>query len=426
VTDEQGNSNSLLRSPTQNAAEETTREQNVHDAKSRDKAPGHDLCPSNDAEAFVATTAARDMATTKLDSPEMKAARDELRRLSLPPMEEAASTAAEVADSASQLDRDDLGPDDNIGVDDGGDQLPMFSHECFAPVREQPPSGKMREPQHDNADHSSAVVDELDIDYDDPRLERFPSDLDSIMAAMRRLSSTVKADPTVVDAVSLSPVIKARLPEAVGHSGTLGSFCVDDTSPSQEQQDGLSPPPAGTGASRTSLHSIAEGDEAANANANRQNIEDLDTPAQRIGPIQNRKVSSASSNSNEDEGIAMRIASPKGGIRKDIRTETTNDKAHADATDDGAPSGAATTNEAHPTTEHISISSGSSMSTKSSGRAGLQKPANGERPHSSSSAYSLRDSNQNGNWLRIFFRTLFIDWIGGLFSWLCGRGRKSV
>ncbi|KAI3336519.1 hypothetical protein HD806DRAFT_8717 [Xylariaceae sp. AK1471] len=420
VTDDQGNVNSLLRSPTQNAAQETTPEQNVHAVKPLDRAAGDDSHPSNDAEASVAPTDSREMDAANPDLPIGKSERDELRRLSLPPMEEVASTAAEVADSASQLDSDDP------GVDDGDDELPMFSHECFAFKWEHQPSTETLESQQENPDHSSEGVDELDIDYDDPRLERFPSDRDSIVATMRRLSTTVQADPTVVDPVSLSPVIKARLPDAGGPSGRTGSFSVGNASFSYEQPESLGRPSIGTGASRASLHSIAEGDEAANGNATRHRAENLNTPAQHIGPIQGRKASSVSSNSNEDEGIAMSIASPKSSINEDTRIKTTNDKAHAIATNDSATNEEATTNETHLTTDHTSIGSCSPKSIQPNDQAGLQKPTNSERPHSSSSAYSLRDSNQNGNWLHIFLRTVFIDWIGGLVCWLCGRGRKPV
>ncbi|TGJ80572.1 hypothetical protein E0Z10_g8178 [Xylaria hypoxylon] len=406
VTDDHGNVNSLLYSPTIKAVQEITLLQEVHATQSRDTAASRVPDTPNDTETSVlaANTRYTDTDIADLGSSKGVAEKDESRRLSFTPIEEVANTAAEVADSASQLD------DQELEVD-SGDMLPMFSHECFAS-----PSGHHEpEPQYD----SSESADLFNMNFDDPRLEHFPSDRHAILATMRRLSTTVEADPTVADAVLSSPIITAKSSVASNPYQTQGSFGVDDTNTSYEQTEGISRQPASI-APRNSLQSIAEGDEAPSGNESR----DRSTPAQYIGPIEKRNLSLASlGSSNEDEGISMSTTSRR-HISKATHIKATDDNAHPTAIIDET----ATDNNKHPNEERPSIGSSSSSSSKSMGQndeLSLQQPINGERPHSPSSTYSIRDGKK-GNWIGTFLRTMFVDWIGDLFCWLCSPSRNQV
>jgi len=47
------------------------------------------------------------------------------------------------------------------------------------------------------------------------------------------------------------------------------------------------------------------------------------------------------------------------------------------------------------------------------------------RPDTPSSMHSLQKASRDGNWLQTFLRILFVDWIGGFISRLCGSRRKA-
>ncbi|KAI1426238.1 hypothetical protein F5Y12DRAFT_301628 [Xylaria sp. FL1777] len=406
VTDDHGNINSLLYSPTIKAAQEIMLLQETHSTKPKDTIPSH-----NNAETSVGTAIAqnRDTDTTGLHSSEEVAAKKELRRLSSTPIEEVANTAAEVADTASQLDEDE-------SEVDGGEMLPMFSHECFASS-----SSDYQEPklQHDNLDYPPESVSPSNMNFDDPRLEHFPSDRDSIMATMRRVSTSIETDSTTVDEVNLPPIITARSSIASNPSQTRDSFDADDVNAEHEneheQTEDMNRQPASI-APMNSLQSIAEGDEAPCRNEAR----DLSTPVQHIGPVEKRNLSLASSgSSNEDEGVAMSPA-PCKHMSKTSCIKKTDNKAQPPTLIDEA-----STINTHPTEEHTSITSSSSKFGEQNDQSGLQKPTNGERSHSPLSTYSIQDSKK-GNWIHTFFHTIFVDWFGDLFCWLCSRSRSQV
>ncbi|KAI0118900.1 hypothetical protein GGR51DRAFT_570646 [Nemania sp. FL0031] len=392
VTDVNGNVNSLMYSPTQHAAQETTLIQGIRATESQGTDINHGPeIPKDAAEEF----ASADKETENLNSPKGMAEQEGLRRLSFTPIEEVANTAAEVADTASHLDIEEDYESDNDDFEaDSGELLPMFSHECFAsPADSQTSSHHAPEQQpHENPDSSCESPEPLDMNYDDPRLEAFPSDRDSIIATMRRLSTAIEVDPTMVDIVPLAsmPLL------AGGPSPTRGAFGADDSSTSQKQTGDISRKPVSATASKHSLQSIAEGEEAPDEITEDTSgfVEELDMPTEYIGPREKRNFSLASvASSNEDEGISMGKTP-----RKWISEETASLK----ATDD-------THLPEEPTDD----------------QSGLQEPTNGERPHSPTSVYSLRGA-EKGNWLGTLLRTIFVDWIGDVVRWLCGRSRNQV
>ncbi|KAI0426013.1 hypothetical protein F5Y09DRAFT_334489 [Xylaria sp. FL1042] len=408
TTDDLGNVNSLLYSPNITAAQEITMLQEIHASKTGDTtAIYNDAESSSSTSSSVVDANARgadtDTKTENLDAPERIIEQDGLQRLSFTPIEEVANTAAEVADSAFQLDEDQL--------EVGGDILPMFSHECFATLSGYQES----EPQHDSFDYSPGNVDLVSMDFDDPRLEHFPSDRDSIMATMRRVSTAIETDSTTVDDVILSPIITAKSSVASNPSSKRSSVATTDTNTEHEQTEDLDQRPASI-THKESLESIAEGDESPDGDEMR----DLPTPAEYIGPIGQRNLSSSSwAGSNKDEGVAMGATFHQHDNRTN-HTKTTDDEAESTTIMDET-----STDNAQPTEEHANTVSSSSKSSEQNDEPSLQKPINGERSHSPSSAYSTRD-RQKGDWIRTFFRTMFVDWIGDLFCWLCSRSQNQV
>ncbi|KAI0549454.1 hypothetical protein F4679DRAFT_584595 [Xylaria curta] len=413
VTDEHGNVNSLLLSPSKYAAQETTLGKEMHDSKIRVEVADHTVDIPNDAEPTPENlTTATD--STDIDSAEIVTKENELRRPSSIPIEEIAISAAEVADSASPLG------DDGLEVD-GSDDFPMFSHECFASSSYSPaPDLHEPEPQHDKPDRISESHDQLSTDYDDPRLEHFPSDRGSIVAAMRRLSTSIDADLTMVDTVPLSPITTARSCSSSSPS-PRNSLYLDETNSTHNQVGDIGLHPTSIIARKHSLQSIAEGEETPDEIEVYDSVEEIDRPTEYIGPVEKPDLSLTSSdNSNEDEGIDMGTVSPKckpitTGLQEpdnEVQLAVTIDKTKPDITP--------------PNEENSSVLSASTVANETNDEQSiLRQSTNGERAHSPSSAYPIFDDNKD-SWLLPFFRTIFVDWIGGFVYWLCSRSRNQV
>lgn len=416
ATDDHGNVNSLVHAPTMLAVQEITSALEDRPTSFEDTAAGHATSDTlKDAETTpeAAETADTDTGVPIIDSARGPAENDDLRRLSLTPVEEVANTAAEVADTASHLDDDDLEPN-------SGDAL-MFSHERFASSSDHLLKGHQdSEPQYDDRDDSLDNLDQLNMDYDDPRLEHFPSDRDSIMATMRRLSTTVEADPTMVDSLPMSPIITAKTSVASSPSPSRTSFDIDDVQAAHKQTEDLGRQHIGAGTSRSSLQSISEGEELPNGDGAHDREGESDAPAQYIGPLHKRNFSLVSTaSSNEDEGISM-ANTPSKRLRDSTHKSAVVDKALPTDTVDEA-----TTSDTHPIEEQSTIASVSSKTNATTDQPDLQKPMNDGQQDPSPSTHPPRDKSKD-NWLHTFLRMVFVDWIGGFVGLLCGRSRSEV
>ncbi|KAI1816209.1 hypothetical protein GGS20DRAFT_539356 [Poronia punctata] len=397
VVDDQGNVNNILRFPDQSTIEGATLERRAEALKLGDSTTGGDLVVGN---MGVPSQEATDQNTdaykgmVNAGSPEYEIARNARRRLSLPPMEEAANIAAEVADSAIFLDDKDVMLNDSSQNSGNDDVLPLFSHECFTSSYEsQSPDDGMLALGEESHYQTSETVGDSDPKFDDPRLVHFPSDRKSIMATVRRLSAAVALDPTLVDDTPLSPVF--RLSEDSAVSAESVSSSTDDAK-AYSQQGTLGLPPTARNTSRTSLQSIAENEEVSHTQvdmASPRGKDEYDTV--------HRKLSLASSNSNEDEGISMGSALSKVPC---VYVEGQDERAPV-AADRGSSGIAGSADSIEPT--------------------GVRKPINSERPRSSTSMYSL-NPKQKSKWLGTFLCAVFVDWVGGFVRWLCRRGGKPV
>ncbi|GAP88513.1 putative pt repeat family protein [Rosellinia necatrix] len=408
VTDDNGNLNSLLRSPAIFATQGTTPVLDIRDAQSQNTTASHVSKIPGAAERPVASAKRQIMDTdiVDIDSPRKLVEDNTSRHLPLTPIEEATNTISEAAGTAFQ-------PYGNyLEIDEDGPPL-MFSHECFAPPSDDLTLAcQESDPPYGNFDSSSEPVDQLDTDYDNPQLEHFPSDHDSIIATMRRLSTTIEADPTVVDTFSLSPIMKAKSSTSSSPSRVLISG--DSTNYDYLQTDNMSRQPSSIAASGHSLQSIIEGDEIPDGNWMRDGAEHSDTAGQHISPDRRRSLSSASlGSSNADEGISMNTKRSE-SINDSPRKKTTDDAKHL-----ATLNGANRNSVRRPTEVDTGSRSFSSKDSEINNQASLQKPTNGKQPQ------SIRE-HQKGNWLGTFFHTVFVDWIGGLFGWLCGRSQNEV
>lgn len=405
------------------------RDINAH--KARDTTPPHATEAPNDAEDSVAGaktgSANTNTGMEALDSsPKEAAEKDESIHLSFAPIKEVINIPDEVPDSASQFDDDN---DDDLEVDDG--DFPLFSHECFSSASDSPePSLTEHGLQDENDDHYSEKFVPSNTNYDDPRLETFPSDRDSIIATMRRLSASIDVDPTMLDVIPLSTITTSESSFAGGApSPKLGFLGVGDpgSAAAHKQLEEVSQQqPASILSPSRSLQSIAEAEEAPDGNETRARAQDSGSPAQRIGPVVTRKLSLASAGSSgEDEGIAMAVA-PRKRMREASRMKVANDRtAHHHCTPSIDKAVAAASGR-QSTEESASVVSGAPKKHSSSSeqddddrssRSPQKKPSTGERPHS---PFSPPEAS---SWLRTVLHTILVDWVGGFVRWLVGRGR---
>ncbi|KAK7435381.1 hypothetical protein Landi51_13057 [Colletotrichum acutatum] len=369
---------------------------------------------------------------------------EERKRLSSTPIEQVASTAAEVADSAQKLDADE----DPKEEDSDDCPAPLFAHEALGPYE---PSADDEDEVAKDYDHHGTVEYDVDTyDLNDPTLERWPSNRDGIIDAVRKVETGRNEDQTAFYGAPISPINGTRrasadqyFDEAVLSSGP--------SSPGSTKR--LELPRKSHGSmvsdrSLLSLGSIAEEDkETPNAEeANRENEGLIRVPSPAVRPTPHVFTSPGS---DDDEGVVM-----KGSKSRKSSESSSSDSPAANGQSNGKHSRdlSPRTRPAEPDSPAIRVeppqdrasSSASqngelarasasspgdeaSSSSRDGGHKGQLKkrgPASTERPGTPSSIHSVTDSK--GGWLQAFFRVLFVDWIGGLFSRLFGSKRKAM
>ncbi|KAI0603057.1 hypothetical protein F4775DRAFT_531984 [Biscogniauxia sp. FL1348] len=481
VTDAQGNVNNVLKPSANKPAPEI-----IPAEVSRVRALKESASPSGVQTPDFVRTAAEVAESAKLLDPatpeptltDEEAGRVGVRRLSATPIAEVASTAAEVAEDAAKLDSEDS----EVAVaDDANEECPMFSHECLGAPRINIETPSINEPGHhepleETADQPTHYPDESEIDFDDPQLEHFPSEnRDTIMAAMRRLSTSIDADRTVVDVNPPSPVISTGQQQAqstVPNTSSAPSTEDQITHVEDDQDSSDLVQPAESTEAAASLHSIAEDDEALNE-AGRNG-----TPTQLIqhsGPASKPEALPEPIGSDDDEGIAMYNPSYQNSVKdqkddsscqaSDCQASDTHDSRADDSeteqsaldesllepedkaaaaqedispktipADDARIANTSTAAPIEPVVdEDVTIGAGSadtcearSTSLDVCSETNLRKQTNDDRPDSPSSTRSLDNVQKDGKWLKAFIHTLLVDWIGGLLLLLCGRNKNRA
>ncbi|KAI1435490.1 hypothetical protein GGR50DRAFT_656027 [Xylaria sp. CBS 124048] len=273
VMDEDGNVNSFLRSPPTRGVTPKT--------PTRNEATDIGLDTPKRLELAISSRDTDDNTGTPVSS-QGAAQTAKPKRLFFTPVEKGASTPAEMSDPPFQFDFDDLRLYDDGDSDE--DLLPLLSHERFAYAPDnQAFADEAPQPEPNGIEHASEAVSPLDIDYDDPWLEHFPSDRDSIMATLRLLSSTVEADHTVVDIASLSPVFTLSSSDVNSTPRKYGSSDRDATNILHKR-------PLDVATSKLP-NSIDEVDEAVNEDEMRDSSEDAASPIKCIPPSHKDNIS---------------------------------------------------------------------------------------------------------------------------------------
>ncbi|KXJ94498.1 hypothetical protein Micbo1qcDRAFT_193650 [Microdochium bolleyi] len=264
------------------------------------------------------------------------------------PVEETAGTAAEVADTAAKLDQgESFEGDGDVNNDNQRDDPPLLAHECMnTGDGHDEQTGRTVDIPSPPQNLPPSPWDELDlvgseVDLDNPRLEKFPSERSAIYAAVRRLSTSVEQDD-VSDTLAIprSPGFRpdertleggfATSPPNIEATADGSSFLkASDANQSPDRDTGLRPV--------SSLQSIPEGED-----------DDRDTARKNVSKKQvssSSKPQSADGGSHaEDEGIAMSLPSrertPRYTWEQKPRGRSGSLTDHGDmmATDDVGPS----------------------------------------------------------------------------------------
>ncbi|KAI0165762.1 hypothetical protein GGR57DRAFT_448650 [Xylariaceae sp. FL1272] len=294
--------------------------------------------------------------------------------------------------------------DDTVNVDFGNDDSLMFSHECFLSWHDDPTdcANAVQTVQDDPTDYHRDIWD-----YDDPRLEQFPVDRDSIFTAMRRLSTSIDADPTVVDSSTLSPVFSwTSWSDASSPVKRRDSLLTEER---ETRQPSMAV--SASRASRSSLQSIAEGNESPpNPGTSESQDKAIQSMLQYDSLGGKRNFSLSPMKDEEDEDVAMNAVSfsPK---NKHQFVDPPKPIEGCDAPSETLRTTIGTNPPAGlPRNEPDTLEIGGPKSLRSKKSASLCEA----------------DVNGEGNWVKAFLHTVFVDWIGDLVCWLCGLGRQRA
>lgn len=165
------------------------------------------------------------------------------------------------------LDVKDDSKDDSLdiaGYSNDPDRVPLFAHECAGLYEDDEIPGAEDvegQPEVLNGDDNN-----VDDDFGDPTLERFPSTRDEIITTVKKVESGLNVDQTAFEGGPPSPVIRSRNPSIADVLGESQSS--EDSQKSARGTRRLSLPRPGSrgsiserSASVVSLGSIAEGAE---------------------------------------------------------------------------------------------------------------------------------------------------------------------
>ncbi|KAI1213264.1 uncharacterized protein F4807DRAFT_256777 [Annulohypoxylon truncatum] len=460
VVDEMGNMNNILRVSIDTAQEADTKAPNprIDSLKGLPTNNGGQAPNIAKTAAEVADTArVIDAGTPEPEISDAEAGRIGIRRLSHTPINEVAQTAMEVSKTAATLDADhSWHSDDETDAEDG--ECPVFSHEFMG----QACDAKNRRESKTASDFDDSAIDIENVDFDDPQLESFPSNnRDSILAAVRRISTSVDADRTIVEGIPPSSVVP------------LFQQAITAENPPKDQQnlhpdDATRPSGLVQSSTRSSLGSIAEDDESHNDNADEEPQEEMSPFVQHPGPSWGAGSECSASVDSNDEGIAMSVESKRRGKKPEgcspldsapvsppstkaleVADSNSNESASAPAPENdlNAPTGGddppAAKKEASKNSPTIvvrgtstdtygsdssntaSISEGEAKSTSidPSNETGLRKRM-ADKPVVSSA--SAQDTDRTPNWLDICLRFALVRWIGGFAGWLYRRRNRAL
>lgn len=148
---------------------------------------------------------------------------------------------------------------DIAGFSNDPEPVPLFAHECAGLYEDDEIPGAAG---IDESRENKSLSQEPNEDFDDPTLERFPSNREEIVSTVRKVGTGLNADQTLVEGVPPSPLFKERQSSSGDASGEKSEPNSPTSPRGQHNLDIPAPLPQRSTKERsmsaTSLHSIAE------------------------------------------------------------------------------------------------------------------------------------------------------------------------
>ncbi|KAI1402246.1 hypothetical protein F4819DRAFT_496183 [Hypoxylon fuscum] len=500
VTDDLGNTNNILRVSISKPKKANAKAPNPLINKLKGSAASSGTQTPDMAKTAAEVADSARIVYPRTPEPEVsdgEAGRIGFRRLSATPIDQVAQTAMDVATVAATLgdgdsdwsdvndgnDKDDEDDeDDEEGSENGS--CPVFSHEFIGPPRpnEETPDNNGLENKTDT-ERGDPAIEVEDMDFDNPELEAFPSsDRDSILAAMRRISTSIDADRTVIEGLPPSPIVTIFPPRETISSREEPS--APTSSANKPAGDDRTPRPSLSVHRRGSAHSgtrttsigslgyIAEDDEVLNEKAiNGLEGEPITTPfVQHPGPAWGSAFEHTVIKNGDDEGIAMsneseksvelspdclpflpaeptppssgndvddvEVAAPSSDEPVSTLGETNATASHADVLAAARKEAAkdspiiaelpmpGTWESNSPNTETMGEGEAQSTSIDRGDQPDLRKRT-ADKPATPPSIHNSQSRNNYPDWFETCCRVVLVRWIGGFASWLYGRRHRA-
>jgi hypothetical protein len=335
------------------------------------------------------------------------------------------------------------------------DKVPLFAHECIKPPPEgfESPIQPRPEPVK-----SKPSIEEAAIDYDDPLLEEFPSERHAILERVRTSQTRLAEDQTTFDAIPPSPVIGANyhtermeLPSPSSNIVALSqerSPSLDSIPEAGEEgyrEEVLPPLPEGTcltlnnGEPHLSQGS-SEDEELPVQKAERKpsiDVQEVPETATSLEPESAQTTTNsdkpkldgsymepepakmpATPNSKQlgdQEEQVKEIVTPEEGPHITVQPATPGSSLKTTATDPF--------NKPIDTAKATAIEEENDRSQLTSRKLAAPSP---ERPLTPTSMRSAGKDAKSRNFLKAFWRVVFVEWIGGFIMRLCGGDRHKA
>jgi len=329
-----------------------------------------------------------------------------------------------------------------------------------------------------HADARAPDDEDLDldsIDVNDPTLERFPSKREEIIDTVRKLETGLGEDHASFEGVPPSPVVgmlRHGTDDPIGDM-LLSPIPVSPVQPRVVRRLDVTPPPRGSigsaHSSAVSLHAIDETEEleAVEEEGRRSPVVRL-AAGRRLSPL---RASFKSPGSDEDEGVVIKEPTTPRAPKKENggllppefpRAPNHNTSQSSSETNGKIPNGSSAKPTEHdqssrrettePTTpvgapsesprivveaaEQAGALNGAAgeasttaLNVHSGSPARLRKVGNGQADRSNAPATPIPSAaipaKHERGWFKTFFKLLFVDWIGGFITRLCGGRRKT-
>jgi hypothetical protein len=328
------------------------------------------------------------------------------------------------------------------------ERAPLFAHECL-----EPPS-RESECRHPDTPEPVPLYEEAIFDPNDPLLEEFPCERSSILERVRTVGTRLSEDQTSIDGIPPSPIVGSNNhPERLDFPFPSPALHPHEQSPSldsiAEENDHNEELLPSLPSAADPMHTTGEPQHTRSVD---DEIDDL--PARkpvlsREPSVEVHEVSPESPPSGvvnksldgifrEESNILPSLETPfivghrqVGHDSEEVRQINTEEEGPNVMVTPATPSSSLKTSTSDPFNKsHPVDTAKASAIEEENGRSELKSrkqpsPAT-ERPLTPNSMRSGGKDAKNRNFLKAFWRVVFVEWIGGIIMRLCGGRRNTT